>query len=356
MRATILTLAAWLGMLLQALAAPPPTVTNAVDGIFDTFHTHPLVGLGEIHNWAQELDFYTVLLRDPRFAREVGNIVLEVGDAAQQETVDRYVNGESVPYTELRRVWSDNVGWFPTVTPVGSINLYPVIREVNLKLPPQGRIKAWLGEPPINWPEIKTKADWDPIEAKRDSYPTDLIIREILSKNKKALVIYGTDHFGILPGKDNIRALLDRTHPGAFFVVSPFVGYADERCGAQLGKFARRLAVPSLLTPVRGSSLEKDIYRQGCAAFIRPPGMAEAEYQARIKNDIGLNGDALLYLGPRNRMMQGPQDPDAYLDLDYRAELARRWELRLGKKPDLTSGDNLAPSDNPATTRSFWEH
>jgi hypothetical protein len=350
MRATILTLAAWLGMSLQALAAPPPTVTNAVDGILAAFRMHPVVGLGEIHNWAQELDFYTVLLRDPRFAREVGNIVLEIGDAAQQETVDRYVNGENVPYAALRKVWSDNVGWFATVTPVGSINLYPVIREVNLKLPPEDRIKVWLGEPPIDWAQIKTKADWDPIEAQRDSYPADLIVREILSKNKKALVIYGTNHFGIFPGRDNIRALLDRTHPRAFFVVSPFVGYADKTCASQLGKFSRHLAVPSLLTPVRGSSLEKDIYWQGCAAFLRPAGMADAEYQAQIKNDVGLNGDALLYLGSRNQMMQGPQSPDVYLDLDFRTELERRWELRLGKRKDLT------PADNQATPRSFWKN
>jgi hypothetical protein len=27
--------------------------------------------------------------------------------------VDSYVNGDMVPYAELRRVWSDQVGWFP---------------------------------------------------------------------------------------------------------------------------------------------------------------------------------------------------------------------------------------------------
>ncbi len=72
-----------------------------------------------------------MLLRDPRFAREVGNVVLEVGDAAQQAVIDRYVGGEDVPYTDLRKVWADTVGWFPTVTFSGSINLYATIREVN---------------------------------------------------------------------------------------------------------------------------------------------------------------------------------------------------------------------------------
>ncbi|MGA7710315.1 MAG: hypothetical protein WCA81_00315, partial [Rhizomicrobium sp.] len=70
---------------LPAIAAPPPKVVNANDGILAAFQSHPLVGLSEWHGLAQEMDFYAVLVRDPRFAKEVGNIVLETGDAAEQE-------------------------------------------------------------------------------------------------------------------------------------------------------------------------------------------------------------------------------------------------------------------------------
>lgn len=45
------------------------------------------------------------------FAREVGNVVVEFGSAARQDVIDRYVAGESVPYTELRTVWTDTIGW-----------------------------------------------------------------------------------------------------------------------------------------------------------------------------------------------------------------------------------------------------
>src|SRR5690349_2231034 len=99
MRIVALICAALLAMSAPAAAAPPmPKVTPAADGIFNALKTHSLVALGEWHGLAQELDFYAVLLRDPRFAKDVGNIVLEVGDAAQQEVIDRYVNGETVPY------------------------------------------------------------------------------------------------------------------------------------------------------------------------------------------------------------------------------------------------------------------
>jgi hypothetical protein len=195
---SLTVLLAYLCLVLPAFGAPPK-IANAADGIFAAFQSHPLVGLGEWHGLAQELDFYAALVRDPRFAREVGNVVLETGDAAQQAVVDRYVNGDNVPYTELRKVWSDTVGWFPTVQALGSINFYATIRAINQTLPPEKRIKVWLGEPPIDWSQIKTKADWLPLQAQRDDYPSELIEREILGKNKKSLVIYGAAHFGLLP-------------------------------------------------------------------------------------------------------------------------------------------------------------
>ena len=333
----------------SAHASPRPTVTNAVDGIFAAFQKHPVVGLGEEHNLAQEMDFYVDVIRDPRFASEVGNVVLEIGDAAQQQTIDRYINGETVPYAELRRVWSDTVGWFPTVTALGSINLYATIREVNLKLPPEKRIKVWLGDPPIDWSQVKTKADWEPLEAQRDSFPAALIVREILSNSKKALVIYGNSHFGIFPDHDDIRTLLDRTHPGALYVVTPYIGYATKNCGAAFENTSRELRAPSLLAPVRGSSLEKDLYRPGCGTYVRAPEETEAAYEMGSRNNLGLNGDALLYLGRRDQMLQVMWDPETYLDPDYRAELERRFLLRTGEKLE-----GMGPLYNPAVPRPMF--
>jgi hypothetical protein len=138
-------------------SSPPLIVCSAVDGIFAAFESHPLVGLADYHGLAQEEDFFTVLIRDKRFANDVGNVVVEFGDAAQQGTLDRYLAGEDIPYDQLRKVWSDTVGWVPTVTSMGYINFYAQVRTVNLGLPPQQRIHVWLGDPPIDWSKIKTK-------------------------------------------------------------------------------------------------------------------------------------------------------------------------------------------------------
>ena len=53
-----------------------------------------------------EMDFYAAVVRDPRFAREVRNVVVEFGASGQQQVIDRYLAGETVPYGELRKVWS----------------------------------------------------------------------------------------------------------------------------------------------------------------------------------------------------------------------------------------------------------
>jgi hypothetical protein len=327
-----------------AFAAPhQPKVVPAADGIFGAFKTHPLVGLSEWHGLAQEYDFYVVLLRDPRFAKDVGNLVLEVGDAAQQAVIDRYVNGEYVAYPELRKVWSDTVGSVSTVTDTGSINIYSTIRDVNAKLPPEQRIKVWLGDPPIDWAAIKTRADFNLLLNQRDTYPAELIERELLAKDKKALVIYGGAHLGIFPSHPNLRMLIEAKHPDAFFVVTPYAGYAQKDCAARFERHIKTWPIPSLVTPIRGSSLENDIWRKGCNSVDKPKDMPEELWEESGRNNLGLNSDALLYLGPRKALVTGPHDPDILLDLDYRAEINRRMTLKFGKPLGAPNTANNVP-------------
>lgn len=183
----------------QAPSAPPspPAAQTipAIQGVLDAFKIKPLVAISDVHGLAQELDFYAALLRDPRFAREVGNVVVEFGGASHQATVDRYVAGESVPYAELRKVWTDTVGFVPVISQQGFMNVFAQVRATNLALPKEQRIRVWLGEPPADWPQIKTASQLAPLLAQRETFPAELIRREILSKSKKALVIYGGLHF-----------------------------------------------------------------------------------------------------------------------------------------------------------------
>ena len=318
-----------------------PVVTSAADGIFAAFQTHPLVGLCDNHGMAQEEDFFAALIRDKRFATDVGNVVVEFGDAAQQNTVDRYVSGEDVPYEQLRKVWSDTVGWIPTVAALGYINFYAQVREVNQGLPPEQRIHVWLGDPPVDWSRIQPKSDLSQVIGnlfkERDQYPADLIAAQILAKKKKALVIYGTIHFY---GEKKLKALVEQRQPGAFFVVTPYFGFIEKSCSDAFERAIHDWPHPALAVPVRDSSLKGLLRTPGChywsaSAFSFPPNETESE-KAKEMEDIenwssGVAGDALLYLDSAASLTQSPLSPDLYLDEDFRKEIDRRAFMMNGQ-------------------------
>jgi len=51
-----------------------------------------------------------------------------------------------------------------------------------------------LGNPPIEWETVHTRADHAKWFEKRDSFPAALIQREVLAGNRRAPVIYGSMH------------------------------------------------------------------------------------------------------------------------------------------------------------------
>src|SRR5690606_11775228 len=198
--------------------AVPVQVEPALDGVFRAFETHPVVALGDPHGLAEQMDFYAAVVRDPRFARDVRNLVVEFGASSQQAVIDRYLAGETVPYAELRKVWNDTVGWTPPPALVGFAKFFVAVRDVNKSLPRDRQIKVWLGEPPLDW----TAATRDGIAAAmsaRDTYPAARIQDKILAEGERALVIYGVGHRA---GGPMLKGLLDATDPGAMFVVMPY--------------------------------------------------------------------------------------------------------------------------------------
>lgn len=347
---------------------PAPTVRPAVDGILAAFDKHRLVGLGDMHNMAQQEDFFVTLIRDPRFAKEVGNVVVEFGAGAHQDIVDRYINGGDVSFAELRSVWSDGVGWVPTVTGLGYVNFFVQVRTINLSLPPEQRVRVWLGEPAIDWSKVKTREDFMPFMSQRDSHPAAIIKREILAKGKKALVIYGAGHFDMpdMPAEFTIKSLqtlVEEDYPNAFFIVLPYWGFIEKACSAAFEQTYSDWATPVLAFPVRGSTIEDALRKPGCHAsppfqgVINLPNKTDAELaeiRARValaeENMLsGMNGDALLYLGPAATLTRTPQEPSIYLDAAYRAEINRRNQIR-----DLQPLPNAIPFEpNTVSPRPF---
>jgi hypothetical protein len=316
-------------------ALPPPTVRPAIDGILAGFQSHPLVAIGNREDYSQEEDFYAALVRDPRFAREVGNVVVEFGSGAHQDIIDRYINGGDVSFSDLRKVWSDIVG-FNVPYAIGYVNFFVQVREVNRTLPQNQRIHVWLGEPPIDWSKIKSKAEFVRYYPQRDTHPAEIIEKEILAKHNKALVIYGGGHFYAFDGHMPMLALVEQKYPNTVFVVEMYTGFSTKACTEQFEQSVRSWPTPAVLTAVKGSSLEEKMRRPGCDVVSRdefkfPPSFTETK-KSQIISEVerlaaGLNANALLYLGKAAGLTQSPYEPSIYLDPDYRREMNRRVGL-----------------------------
>ena len=311
---------------------------SADDGVFAAFQRGPLVGLSDDHALAQEEDFYVSLITDPRFTKEVGNIVVEFGNASQQKTIERYVNGEDMPYAELRKVWGDTsyVGWFPTVTALGYLNFYAAVRAVNAKLPVEDRIHVWLGGKPIDWSNIRTKEDLSKVvSGQADRFPADLVEREIMSKHKKALLLYGTFHFY---DKGALAELIRQRHPESLFVITPYAGFADWSCSQTFESRAISWPLPALV--VAGQlGMEQQAPDASCklldaSSFAQMTEAQKAKIRADMESQTSvLVGNALLYLAPAQTLTKSPLSPDLYLDPEFRKENDRRAAL-FGGQPD----------------------
>jgi hypothetical protein len=174
--------------------AAEPRLENAGSGMMSLFQTHDIVMFGEVHNSRQEYEWLCKLVKTPGFADHVDDIVVEFGNALHQDTVDRYVSGEDVPFDEVQKAWRDMVADAEPVSPVYSW-LYKAVRESNLQHPGRRGIRLLMGSPPGDWRRIKNAADLAPYEAEREQFYADVVKREVLAKHHHALLIMGAGHF-----------------------------------------------------------------------------------------------------------------------------------------------------------------
>jgi hypothetical protein len=321
----------------QAKLEPAPEVKRAIDGVLDLFKQNDVVVLCETyHGLAQEADFYSALVRDRRFAENIGNVVVEFGGEGSQAIIDRYVSGAEVPFVELRRVWTETYGWIPGPTRLGYINFYANVRAANLNLPPEHRIKVWLGDPKIDWSKINSYTDLLPYVGHRDDNYFRIISTEILQKHKKTLLIIGSGHIfgaGMLSAKFNLA------YPKTLATIMPFTGYIEPECNARIVAQGKDWPIPAVVGPIAGTLLKSQLQLPGCnfipaeqverlkatpAAALAPFSSVADMIHGLISEVSGQDADAILYLGPPDTLTLSPVDPAIYLDPDYFREEDRR--------------------------------
>lgn len=298
-----------------------------VSGILDAFGSHQIVALGEgLHGNTQSHAFRLALIRDPRFAAGVNDIVVEFGSARHQAVMDRFIRGEDVPHAELRKAWQDTTAPNPLWDSPIYEEFFRAVREVNRSLSPDRQLRVLLGDPPIDWATVRTHGDvarWPPL---RDTHAADLVAREVLSQNRRALVIYGDGHFRRhsrwigAPPNPTLLNLIERQGTRAFAVWT--------NTTVEVERMQRNIAswpVPSL-TLLRGTKLGALNVKYFTGMETDPPSTMEE------------NWDAILYLGPVSSITFSEVSAALCTDAGYtKMRLAR---LALG--PGGPAGEDAA--------------
>jgi hypothetical protein len=158
----------------QLQVKPPgsnPVPEPAVSAILSAFDRYEIVGMGEAHGLKDKDDLILLLIRNPAFSEKVNDIVVECGNALYQPVLDRYIAGEDVPFTEVRKVWRNTTqpmcdwsGFFE--------QFYPLVRAINHKLPAGKKLRVLAGDPPIDWDQSKTITIGGSSTARRTSPPS----------------------------------------------------------------------------------------------------------------------------------------------------------------------------------------
>ena len=305
-------------------ATPEP----AIPAILKAFETFEVVAMPAAHGQKDTDDFILSLIRDPRFPASVNDIVVECGNVLYQPILDRYIAGEDVPFTEVQHVWRDTTVQQMCGASGFYEQLYPLVRSLNQRLPASSRLRIVAADPPIDWSKILSSEDLTPF-FDRDGSIASVMEREVLSKHRKALMLFGVFHLlhGGGPGQGDAVTRYERHYPGRTFVISDlgYYGTGDEPLG---DANAPGGVWPSLLRTKnsRLGSLGLDSFLPSPLTTDENCNVVDA-FSGTSSKPVADQIDAFLYLGPQKSLLAEPLPADIALDRAYRSEWLRRMKL-----------------------------
>jgi hypothetical protein len=280
--------------------------------IVAAFNKYEVVGMDAAHGNKDLDDLILHLVRDPAFPNAVNDIVVECGNSLYQPILDRYIAGEDVPLSEFQRVWRDTSVSMCSVSGFYEV-LFPLVRRINQMHSPTKRIRVLAGDPPVDWSRVKNQSE---VMLDRDDNIASVMEKEVLSKHRKALMLFGTMHLyhsnSVDPaGLGSAVHRYEMKYPGVTFVIGMNIVSRAPIPTAVLDEMIARTAswpVPSLVQNIKDTWLAD----------------VEKYYFSQM-------ADAYLYLGPVELMLAEPRPAEIFLDKDYMEELRRRADI-IGDK------------------------
>ena len=298
----------------------PATPRDPIVAIAEAFTTHQLVAVGDNHGNVEGHAFRLALIRDARLAGVLNDIVVEFGNSRHQDLIDRFIRGDAVADADLRHVWQDTT----QVEEAWDLPIYEeffrAVRTVNASRPRRQHFRVLLGDPPIDWTMVRTADDLKPW-MDRDGHAVDVIRREVLSRKRRGLIIYGDQHLlrrnTDLGAADEWAAgLVAQLEKAALTRV--FNVYTDTRLDtAEIQADIATWPRPSLAM-LSGTTLGQTVMAPGPK---RKPVRMEEQF------------DAFLYLGPPAAMTIAELPPALCADASYISMRSSRLML-LPAPPD----------------------
>jgi hypothetical protein len=304
----------------RGIAQPQVKPSEPIAGILEAFKTRQIVGIPDAHRNTATHAFLLSLIRDARFPTVVNDIVVEFGNALHQDVADRFVRGDDVSYEALRKIWLDTTQAQPASDTPHAEETLRTVRAVNASLSRQLQIRVLLGDPPIRWEEVKTKADHVKWITMREIFPAEVVQREVLAKHRRALLVYGVGHLSRKNPQANFESaglaaslvsLLEETHGARVFNVGLTLDLQTTR---------REVAwwpAPSLLvlrgTDMGAEPVSYDGPRMSVQTGRIVPVPRDEWRTMRMEDQY----DALLYIGPRASWSYAMVSPALCADPTY---------------------------------------
>lgn len=318
--------------------APPPPHADAATAVLALLDSVPLVAITDLHAAAEMGAFYQRLIRHPRFASRVNDVIVEFGNELYQPLADRWVAGADVPADSLRMIWENNTqGPLLTTSAPMYADVLHAVRAVNAGRPAVRRVRVLLGDPGVEWRTVTRDELWE-IHKRRGDRMRELARDSVLARGRRGLILAGGAHIRRVPraagapGDAKWGELADRV-----FVVRVHEGFG--------GAAARFEPVLDSLPPysflhVRGTFLASLAVDDVDAAIPAPgaPAPASAPPGARSAT-AGLTladvADGYLYLAPfRSLTVSRPDVERIRRDPARLAELHRRSCMMMGRPLD----------------------
>jgi hypothetical protein len=313
----------------DGLKGEDPIAQDAIEFILDAFDDYTIVALGEGNhtNW-QAATFRLQLIRDPRFSKNVQNIIVEFGTSQYQKVMDRYIAGHIIPYDSLRMCWQETTQPVIWDAPIYE-EFFKAVRNLNQSLPKENQLRVLLGDPPIDWSNINTREElekWynDHMITKpwgqsniRDGNAFDVLVQEVITKGEKALAIFGDQHFakpdiemgvGFFANymKGNLFVQLENSFPGSTLSIT-----------THTGKQIIESSYPQILT-----------WDKASIGLFKNTKLGSIPWGPLKMEDFH---DAILWLGPISTIGYSSLVYETFADESYYNEALRRDKLWMGQ-------------------------